>query len=1535
VYYQPGYMQEAEARMSGLLPDSDSEYNDLPSLINMYDTDDEDDHNTPDYEDSEADEPISLPVDYVPETTISDHDSDDDDDIPGLIDDPPDSESDDDDGIPGLVADGSDSDDDDDDAPVPTPFIGMADAPPTRKRQSNLAESLHPSQLLANQPHWTCSTCTFEQLSSTANRCEMCLTPSPMTHDRRFMSQQESATRRAARFHRELHQPSPSRHSRPSTTPPVTLRGALFPQDEDDENQRKTSRPTAEFFLPPDGFVDLSFRDQPFAAAAIPLGQIADWLRQIRAMPNDTAAALDATRLLANTRELIRVFDSAITVHTTAHFTDFVAATNAAATTTAATTAVATTAVDDDPVSDLDNDDASTTDGHTYMVLPCEESHASTRIALDSGATLSLFELSLMRYAHHLRPTNKRFQGISGALSASSVGSLGLLSDVYFADVPRSLISMSAIDSVNTSIIHQPQRLEVYMRVHPHVHVLQFDLEADGLYSMTFDKFLNSCNTPSLAPIPDALAFPSLSGFTNDEIRRAKEARKFHEVLGHTGRAQELEHLRRGTFSNHTVTAIDLTLSDSVLGSCPVCLRCKVFAKSRVQPRDLVPTSLIGHTQYVDVMFLKLQSKTLPTWICVDQATQKTIVSSPQPESTRDATSFAHALAGVNAYYQKFNHSAVKRIFSDNEGALIKHEAAFNATGGQIFFRSRAEHEHVVERYIGIFKSTMRTLVHSLPYNFSPKWMRWLTHATIQRMSLRSNHLTRGVPIVETIEGFRLDYSRLVPFGAFGYSPNPAVKPDTDDYFNQPVIVFGSRLNGSKNYTCLSLATMEIVSRNKVKFSHITQEFINLLNSHSDSSTSRTDFVDTVILGHNSYEPSADDPAFNPDENPMPPAPSALSDVPTPILMQPARTRIATPLRLAPPLPVPILPPSIPAPAPASVSFDPTEQVIPAVPELPVDAPCRQPRLRREPVPPPPPMTTRSRTRAAALADLLLEEHEGFHPIGSALGLPVAFKALISSNMSYKKAHVLNPDKTDNANRKEMLQMVNRDIFRPVLRSTLSPADFARTIRGHTFFKLKGDNVKARFVAGGQDVNKDELGDISSPTGKLESLMLLLGVAALHEFSVTTMDITAAYLNTRLPEAQQIPMRVGPAEATMLVSIKPEWQKFLNHDGSMYVKILGGLYGLPQAALLWHEHLKATLAAIGYRPCEMDPSTFIKLGGGKRSILVIHVDDIFHVTDMEGAQALLVQTLTSKYGPPTMQEGDSGVFIGIEYQFNRRNHSVRLTMIKHVDKILAKHAISKGSRSPASVNFLEIDESPRIPQNNFASTVMSLYFMAQRVRPDLLFPVTFMTTRITACNETDEKKLIKLLRYLFATRTRGIVLRPTGTRLIFAIDASYNILPRSRSAAGLHVTLGSISDQHDLDRSLPSSETGPVFFRCNILKQVSTSSFEAELNAVHLFRGWVLTSRQLLAEFGFNQDEPSLILQDNGATLLSLRRGRVFHGRSTAIDMRYYKQHEYQIDGILVFGRSSSDDIASDPLTKPMTSTKDQPKLARICNDTV
>ena len=175
---------------------------------------------------------------------------------------------------------------------------------------------------------------------------------------------------------------------------------------------------------------------------------------------------------------------------------------------------------------------------------------------------------------------------------------------------------------------------------------------------------------------------------------------------------------------------------------------------------------------------------------------------------------------------------------------------------------------------IGVCKQTLRSILRGLPYVYSPAWLSFLLSEMSLLMSLRSNHLTRGVPIIEVIEGRRIDLSRLaIKFGSFAYAPNPTVKPSLEDFRNEPVLVLGRRLHGAASYSCLLLTNWEMAKRYNVLIpADISPEYVAKINAQSDESLLHVDFVDAMFLGANDYDAPADDPNFNADSfDPAPP----------------------------------------------------------------------------------------------------------------------------------------------------------------------------------------------------------------------------------------------------------------------------------------------------------------------------------------------------------------------------------------------------------------------------------------------------------------------------------------------------------------------------------------------------------------------------------------------------------------------------------------------------------------------------------------
>jgi hypothetical protein len=104
--------------------------------------------------------------------------------------------------------------------------------------------------------------------------------------------------------------------------------------------------------------------------------------------------------------------------------------------------------------------------------------------------------------------------------------------------------------------------------------------------------------------------------------------------------------------------------------------------------------------------------------------------------------------------------------------------------------------------------------------------------------------------------------------------------------------------------------------------------------------------------------------------------------------------------------------------------------------------------------------------------------------------------------------------------------------------------------------------------------------------------------------------------------------------------------------------------------MLWNQILSSALIEIGYKPTPDDSCAFVKFDSeGRRSIVIVHVDDLMHIFEAEKFQRELLAMLTSKFSAPTVHEGNDGIYVGIEYHYNRSDRSVLLSMKKYTDNM--------------------------------------------------------------------------------------------------------------------------------------------------------------------------------------------------------------------------------------------------------------------------
>ena len=139
------------------------------------------------------------------------------------------------------------------------------------------------------------------------------------------------------------------------------------------------------------------------------------------------------------------------------------------------------------------------------------------------------------------------------------------------------------------------------------------------------------------------------------------------------------------------------------------------------------------------------------------------------------------------------------------------------------------------------------------------------------------------------------------------------------------------------------------------------------------------------------------------------------------------------------------------------------------------------------------------------------------------------------------------------------------------------------------------EKLKARLVAGGNLQDKTLYDSLSSPTVSQEALMVVFAIAVIEGRTILTVDITGAYLECDLPEADDVIMIIDRKLVEFLREIDPQLE---NSKGEIFVKLKKALYGCVQSSLLWYNKLCGVLVAAGFTENDYDACVFNK-GVGK------------------------------------------------------------------------------------------------------------------------------------------------------------------------------------------------------------------------------------------------------------------------------------------------------------------------------------------------
>ncbi|GJV33972.1 ribonuclease H-like domain, reverse transcriptase, RNA-dependent DNA polymerase [Tanacetum coccineum] len=137
---------------------------------------------------------------------------------------------------------------------------------------------------------------------------------------------------------------------------------------------------------------------------------------------------------------------------------------------------------------------------------------------------------------------------------------------------------------------------------------------------------------------------------------------------------------------------------------------------------------------------------------------------------------------------------------------------------------------------------------------------------------------------------------------------------------------------------------------------------------------------------------------------------------------------------------------------------------------------------------------------------------------------------------------------------------------------------------------------KARLVAKGyvqeQGIDFDE---VFAPVARIETVRLILALAAYHGWQVHHLDVKSAFLHGDLKEEVYV--------------TQPEGFIQQGNSGKVY-KLIKALYGLRQAPRAWNMKLDQTLKSLDFKKCNLEQAVYTRRSKTSTLIVGVYVDDL-------------------------------------------------------------------------------------------------------------------------------------------------------------------------------------------------------------------------------------------------------------------------------------------------------------------------------------
>jgi hypothetical protein len=408
---------------------------------------------------------------------------------------------------------------------------------------------------------------------------------------------------------------------------------------------------------------------------------------------------------------------------------------------------------------------------------------------------------------------------------------------------------------------------------------------------------------------------------------------------------------------------------------------------------------------------------------------------------------------------------------------------------------------------------------------------------------------------------------------------------------------------------------------------------------------------------------------------------------------------------------------------------------------------------------------------------------------------------------------------------------------------------------------------KARACLGGHKEDPNSYGDTRSPTINPMAIMTMINIATIKDEEMAAYDAVRAFLNTPVDDNTYIWASLSPNMSGRVIEIYPHLKIKKSTNGKLYFRVKKYLYGLHEASKKFGDWLGNIFLRIGFKKSVFAEAAYIKLhSDGTQSRIGVHVDDMLGTFPSLQKQKEFEKLFGNECEYTKKNEEFS--FLGMSIKRDRSKKLTTISQQGYTMDLLKKFGMenANGIDTPMALPSQSKEElksgikKKEVNKSDYLSIVMSLMYLARFTRPDLLFAVTNLSTKTSDPNEDDMTNAKRVLRYIRSTPNYGLIFcdaNGSNIKLTCWVDAGHATHADGKGHGGIVITLGS----------------APILYKSYKLKHVTLSSTESEISALSEAITYIIWARMLLDEFGYTQEAPTVVNQDNMSAIMMNNQG--------------------------------------------------------------